>query len=119
MTIIATHLETVFLYFRRDFAERSAYGSYFARWGGEEFLIFLPETKLADALTIADRLCKKITAIQLTTGSNKSLSFTESVGIAHTYNTNVSLDELICQADQQLYCAKELVTVCTQISLAK
>ena len=34
-------------------------GDILARWGGEEFLIFLPETKLTDAVTLADRLRKK------------------------------------------------------------
>jgi diguanylate cyclase (GGDEF)-like protein len=81
-------------------------GDILARWGGEEFLIFLPETRLTDAVAIAERMRNKISAIQLTSEKNKKLSFTASFGVAHTYVVNVSLDELISQADQQLYRAK-------------
>ncbi len=93
-------------------------GDILARWGGEEFLIFLPETKLADAIAIADRLRKKITAIQLTTGNRDRLSFTASLGVAHTNEIHVSLDELICLADQQLYCAKKQGRNCVCASQA-
>lgn len=82
-------------------------GDILARWGGEEFLIFLPETKLTDAVTLADRLRKKISAIRLATAQGEKLSFTASFGVAHTDDINISLDELICLADQQLYNAKK------------
>ncbi|MDE2387917.1 MAG: GGDEF domain-containing protein [Betaproteobacteria bacterium] len=81
-------------------------GDILARWGGEEFLIFLPETRLTDAVAIAERMRNKISAIQLISEKNKKLSFTASFGVAHTYVVNVSLDELISHADQQLYRAK-------------
>jgi len=82
-------------------------GDILARWGGEEFLIFLPETKLTDAAAIADRLRKRISTIQVMTENDEKLSLTASFGVAHTHNPNVSLDELICLADQQLYIAKK------------
>ncbi|MER0216162.1 MAG: GGDEF domain-containing protein [Nitrosomonas sp.] len=82
-------------------------GDILARWGGEEFLIFLPETRLADAIAIAERMRNKVNAIQLTSIKGEKLLFTASFGVAHTLVTNVSLDELISQADQQLYRAKK------------
>ena len=82
-------------------------GDILARWGGEEFLIFLPDTKLSDAILIAERLRKKISTIQLATVKGEKLSFTASFGVAHTNNIHVSLDELISLADQQLYRAKK------------
>lgn len=82
-------------------------GDILARWGGEEFLIFLPETKLTDAVILADRLRKKISAIRIATAQGEELSFTASFGVAHTNDINISLDELICLADQQLYNAKK------------
>ncbi|MDV6342230.1 diguanylate cyclase [Nitrosomonas sp. Is24] len=82
-------------------------GDILARWGGEEFLVFLPETRLADAIAIAERMRNKINAIQLTSVKGEKLLFTASFGVAHTFVTNVSLDELISQADQQLYRAKK------------
>jgi diguanylate cyclase (GGDEF)-like protein len=93
-------------------------GDILARWGGEEFLIFLPETRLADAVTIAERMRSKISTIQLTTEKNKKLLFTASFGVAHTYAASVLLDELIFKADQQLYRAKRQGRNCVCSDLA-
>lgn len=82
-------------------------GDILVRWGGEEFLIFLPETKLADAVTLADRLRNKISAVQLYSPTDEQISLTASFGVAHMKDTETSLDELICLADQQLYYAKK------------
>ena len=82
-------------------------GDILARWGGEEFLVFLPETRLTDAVAIAERMRKKIATIQIATDKEEKLSFTASLGVASTLDGNVSLDELISQADQQLYRAKK------------
>lgn len=82
-------------------------GDILARWGGEEFLVFLPETRLTDAVAIAERMRKKIATIQIPTDKEEKLSFTASLGVASTLNVNVSLDELISKADQQLYRAKK------------
>lgn len=82
-------------------------GDILARWGGEEFLIFLPETQLADAITIADRMRKRITTIQISIDNGEKISFTASFGVATTQDINVSLNELIAQADRQLYHAKK------------
>ncbi|WP_258364397.1 diguanylate cyclase [Nitrosomonas sp. Nm84] len=69
--------------------------------------MFLPKTKLADAVTLANRLRKKISAIRIATAQGERLSFTARFGIAHTNDINISLDELICLADQQLYSEKK------------
>ncbi|SEF83223.1 sensor domain-containing diguanylate cyclase [Nitrosomonas ureae] len=82
-------------------------GDILARWGGEEFLIFLPETQLTDAITIADRMRKKITTIQISIDNDEKISFTASFGVATAQDINVSLNELIAQADRQLYHAKK------------
>ncbi|ALQ52300.1 sensor domain-containing diguanylate cyclase [Nitrosomonas ureae] len=82
-------------------------GDILARWGGEEFLIFLPETQLTDAIAIADRMRKRITTIQISIDNDEKVSFTASFGVATTQDINVSLNELIAQADRQLYHAKK------------
>lgn len=81
-------------------------GDILTRWGGEEFLIFLPETKLTDAVTFAERVRKRISMIELAPINQKKFTFTASFGVAHNKNI-VSLDELISIADQQLYSAKK------------
>lgn len=81
-------------------------GDILTRWGGEEFLIFLPETKLNDAVTFAERVRQRISMIELAPISQKKITFTASFGVAHNQNI-VSLDELISVADEQLYNAKK------------
>jgi len=71
-----------------------------ARWGGEEFAIIFPETDLKGAKTFAERLRRKV--------ENYDFGFqvTISLGIVST-SDELSLDELLTQADEALYAAKE------------
>jgi two-component system, sensor histidine kinase LadS len=80
-------------------------GDITARWGGEEFIILLPETNAAQAAQLAERLRTKISALRL--GSQrKPIRFSASFGIAER-NEHESLDQLIHEADEWLYHAKE------------
>jgi len=82
-------------------------GDVVARWGGEEFIVFLPETRLAEARTIAERLRAAISALQIP-GDAKPLSLTATFGVAHNENRNASLENLISVADRHLYQGKQL-----------
>lgn len=82
-------------------------GDILARWGGEEFLIFLPETRLQDAITIAERLRNKISLLQVASSKGEKLTISASFGVVSNQNNHISLDELIAGADQQLYRAKK------------
>ena len=81
-------------------------GDFLARWGGEEFVVFLPETPCTTALTIAERLREKIAALALP-GPLQSQGLTVSLGAAENNEDNKSLDELITAADKYLYQAKD------------
>lgn len=91
----------------KTIAKSERRGDISARWGGEEFIIFLPETHLNDAVSAAERLRKKISRINLQHKGEK-VSFTASFGVAHRDLKDIGLDELISIADAQLYLAKEL-----------
>lgn len=82
-------------------------GDILARWGGEEFLIFLPETRLQDAVTIAERVRNKIGSMQVSSAKGEKLAISASFGVASNQDDYVLLDELIANADQQLYRAKK------------
>ena len=79
-------------------------GSDFAgRFGGEEFLILLPETTSASALPSAERIRTAIAAITLP-GLDRDI--TASLGIADLLEHAGSPDGLIHEADRALYAAK-------------
>jgi diguanylate cyclase (GGDEF)-like protein len=75
------------------------------RFGGEEFAILLPETDLAQATIVADRLCKAIAGHVMVT-HKVQFKVTASIGIAAASVSMSGLDVLIRAADQALYQAK-------------
>lgn len=77
----------------------------FARLGGEEFAAILPETDLAAALMVAERLRMGVAQLVVPTNS-QAFSFTISVGVAQAYPEDHTLHELVHRADQALYAAK-------------
>jgi diguanylate cyclase (GGDEF)-like protein len=76
------------------------------RYGGEEFLIVLPGCSLLEAFGVAERVRASLgsEAIQTSAGP---LPITASFGIATSSGDTRDLDELISEADQALYRAKE------------
>ncbi len=76
------------------------------RLGGEEFALILPETDLAGATELAERLCQNISSLLIRT-ANTSIKFTISIGIAELKARHKSLDDILLQADKALYTAKD------------
>jgi diguanylate cyclase (GGDEF)-like protein len=75
------------------------------RLGGEEFAILLPETELAQAAIVADRLRAAI-AGQVMTAHKVQFKVTASIGIAAASVSMSGIDALMRAADQALYQAK-------------
>lgn len=74
------------------------------RFGGEEFVVGLPNTNASEAQTIAERLKESVTAIKLEGDmSDERLSVTIGVAVA---NEEDDLDTLITRADDKLYVGK-------------
>lgn len=97
----------------RDFAEKvsaSVRGIDLAcRYGGEEFLIAMPDTDMSFASVVAERLRAEVAAAKFkASGGDASLEITISVGIATTENApgEDSAQKLIKRADEALYEAK-------------
>ncbi|QQR69505.1 MAG: GGDEF domain-containing protein [Alphaproteobacteria bacterium] len=98
-----------------------------ARYGGEEFAILLVETRLQDAIKVADNLRISVGSKQIIKRpSNISLgSITLSVGITE-YALGEDISEFIERADRALYAAKsngrnrsEVETTNTPMALTK
>lgn len=73
-----------------------------ARWGGEEFMILLPDTDLAGGRTVAEKIRARI-ADAAYYFSGKAIRVTASFGVAQFAG---DVDGLIATADQALYQAK-------------
>ena len=74
----------------------------FGRWGGEEFLLILPETTSTQAFILAKQLCQSVEQYQF----SYDFSNTASFGVNSLHQDN-SLKNLIKGADKALYQAKE------------
>jgi diguanylate cyclase (GGDEF)-like protein len=79
----------------------------FARLGGEEFAVLLPETELAEALLAAERVRGRIERAAIATDhAGEPLRVTVSIGVAAFCGRGASLEQLLNEADQLLYQAK-------------
>jgi diguanylate cyclase (GGDEF)-like protein len=80
-----------------------------SRYGGEEFCILLPQTAMAEAGTIADRIRHRVSTTEFPHGKSQPLGHvTISVGVS-TFTKNVDTSEnIIAAADRALYQAKSL-----------
>ncbi|OIP67095.1 MAG: diguanylate cyclase response regulator [Oscillatoriales cyanobacterium CG2_30_40_61] len=80
---------------------------YFGRYGGEEFVILLPETDQADALKIAQDICDLIAHLSIPTEKG-NLNITVSIGVAVFRPQDTRIEDIFDRADQCLYQAKAL-----------
>jgi diguanylate cyclase (GGDEF)-like protein len=81
------------------------------RFGGEEFVILLPQTHEYDALRVAERLRAHIAAMTIPVDDGdpvgRSVTLTISVGVAALDGERRELTDMMAAADSALYYAKE------------
>jgi diguanylate cyclase len=79
-----------------------------ARFGGEEFAILCPDTNLANAAQLAERLRDQMQRLRIKIRNSETVldSITASFGIA-CYRSGDSIDSLFERADKAMYAAKE------------
>ncbi|MEM6898713.1 MAG: GGDEF domain-containing protein [Pseudomonadota bacterium] len=77
---------------------------YLARWGGEEFAIFLNGVSSSHAEIAAERLRRALEALRVVNG-NDVVTVTASFGIADL-TASCSIDDAVRRADRALYLAK-------------
>ncbi|WP_338600699.1 GGDEF domain-containing protein [Desulfoferula mesophila] len=82
-------------------------GDVLVRYGGEEFLAILPAASRGDCVEVAERLRRLLSESAVTDGEQR-IRVTLSAGVASTSELSVdSPNDLVHQADQALYQAKE------------
>ncbi len=77
-----------------------------ARFGGEEFLLLLPNTELESALTISEKLRDTIASPVFLIKENTHVTITASFGVAIGKGESLDWKQMISQADIALYQAK-------------
>ena len=75
------------------------------RYGGEEFLVVLPDCTAEQALRVLDEIRQRFAELKFIAGGSE-FSVTLSAGIASTEGAPASASELLEKADQALYAAK-------------
>jgi len=78
------------------------------RYGGEEFLIILPETDIDAAASIAEKVRRLVGSDKIRLDDGTTVGVTLSSGVAGGLGAYVHLDSLVRDADAALYSAKAL-----------
>jgi diguanylate cyclase (GGDEF)-like protein len=73
------------------------------RWGGEEFLVICPDTKIDGALDLAEKLRQAIAEHAFPVAGNLTASF----GVT-SFNTGDSIQLMMARADDALYLSKKM-----------
>lgn len=80
----------------------------FGRYGGEEFMLILPETTPEEATVLAEHLRQLVMDHPLTIEPRQALQATISIGVAGDVGSQLQADRLVDQADAAMYAAKSL-----------
>lgn len=78
------------------------------RYGGEEFIVLLPDTDLAGASNVAENIRQHIAAAHVTVNQGTDIQFKASLGVACAkFAEEDHIEQVIFRADKALYKAKE------------
>lgn len=85
------------------------------RYGGDEFVVILPETSVHEAVRVADRIRAKIERHRFTGGRRLQIRITSSIGLAVFPDDALSPHQLISCADRAMYAAKAANKNCVRV----
>ncbi|MCL4396709.1 MAG: GGDEF domain-containing protein [Chloroflexi bacterium] len=85
------------------------------RYGGDEFLVVLPDTVEAEAPRIAERICRAVDETKLAI-DNRSIGISLSVGVACLRHKEPDCEQLIRRADLAMYESKNLGGNCVSVA---
>ncbi|WP_425641101.1 GGDEF domain-containing protein [Marinomonas gallaica] len=99
--------DTVLKSFARVMANNARRGDWVGRYGGEEFVIVMPNTRIKDAVSVMEHLRIQIAdlAIQIE-GHVAPIHVTTSIGVAEITDDTARYEQILARADEALYMAK-------------
>ena len=77
------------------------------RWGGEEFIVILPDTAISEAVMVAERMRSKTEELRIPLKNDDCYMVQISLGVVYAIESYPPLITLIDAADQALYKAKQ------------
>jgi diguanylate cyclase (GGDEF)-like protein len=78
----------------------------FCRYGGEEFVVILPQTGRSEAFRLAERIRRTVETTPVFIAQNEPVRTTVSVGLSSYPDNGASQEQLVSIADKALYQAK-------------
>lgn len=75
------------------------------RYGGEEFIVILPETSIEGAAVVGEKMLDGIRQLKLSV-NNQPITLTASIGVVAALEKDKDIDALIHRADSAMYLAK-------------
>jgi two-component system cell cycle response regulator len=77
------------------------------RFGGEEFVVLMPETTIDRAISVAERVRRSVAESLFPIGGTVgSIPVTVSIGVAESVGPQDTADRIVKRADEALYSAK-------------
>jgi diguanylate cyclase (GGDEF)-like protein len=95
--------DEVLRFLSRIMCDLSRTGDYCCRYGGEEFVVFLPSTNMEIAISVAERLRLKVSGTVSPTGEMVTIS----LGVATWDSSNQNNADILLRVDRALYTAKK------------
>lgn len=90
----------------RKFKASLRANDYAARIGGDEFMILLPKTRLAEGLRVAEKVRLAVSASPIYLASGASVSTTASIGLVTITQRTPTIDQLLMETHNALYKSK-------------
>jgi diguanylate cyclase (GGDEF)-like protein/PAS domain S-box-containing protein len=77
------------------------------RWGGDEFMIILPETSLKGAKKLAEKIRSSVETTAVELPERKVVRLSTSIGVASCCAPAENIDTIVARADAALYASKQ------------